>query len=465
VNKAIRRVWVVVAIMVLALMINITASYLLRSESLLNNPQNRRVLQAQFNQQRGAILVGNTPVVQTVAVQGPYAYQREYSNGPLYAPVSGYFSFSYGRSKLEQVYNSQLSGSDSDSIIQRVQDEITGQLPQGASIQTTINAKAQQAAWNAIGDHTGAVVAVDYTTGAILAYVSRPSYDPGPLAGSDAAAVQAAWNAMNSDPSKPGLDRAGGEIKPPGSTFKLIVLSAALEAGYTLDSMIDSPNKLLLPGTNTYLGNADSCGGTQITLRQALRVSCNTAFANLGMKLGQDAIRAQAEKYGFDAKFGGDVNSVASTFPTNLSEDQLAMSSIGQFDVAATPLQMAMVSAAIANGGVEMQPHFVSEIRNPDLSLLSTTKTKQLSTPVDPATASALQDAMFGVVDSGTGTAAQVSGMKIGGKTGTAENDPSHPSFSWFTGFSTDPHVAIAVFSDGGPKGTVIFQQGMEAFK
>jgi len=473
-NRSIRQVGAVAAVLILALLINITASYVLRSDSLNNNPQNRRVREAQFAQPRGAILVGNTPVVQTLPSDGRFSYLRTYTDGAMYAPVSGYFSFVYGRSKLEQQYNSQLTGTDDAQIIARLIDQLSGRQPEGASLQTTLNAKAQRAAWNALKGRKGAVVAIDYTTGAILAYVSAPSYDPSKLSSADLNSTQAAWKSLNDDPNKPMSDRAGREIYPPGSSFKLITAAAALEAGWTPQTKVDSPAKLTLPGTSMQMGNSGPCGGTKITLQQALRVSCNTAFANVGMSLGQEALRAQAEKFGFNSAFGGDVNSAKSQFPTGLNESQLAMSAIGQYDVAASPLQMAVVAGAIANGGEVMQPYLVSQVRAADLSLVSTHSPQSLGIAISANTAQELQQMMQDVVKNGTGTRAQVSGLTVGGKTGTAQSDKTRAPYAWFTGYATQLHVAICVFVEdagadedqsGGRTAAPVFAAVLNALK
>jgi len=473
-NRSIRRVAIVAAVMVLAMLVNITASYLLRSDSLNNNPQNRRVREAQFAQPRGAILVGNTPVVQTVPAKGQFPYLRTYSDGPMYAPVSGYFSFVYGRSKLEQVYNSQLTGTDDAQAISRLVDQLWGRQPVGASLQTTIIAKAQRAAWNGLKGQKGAVVAIDYTTGAILAYVSTPSYDPSVLSSADLNATQKAWSDLNADPDRPMADRAGREIYPPGSSFKLITAAAALESGLTPESKIDAPAELPLPNSSMKMQNSNACGGTKVTLEQALRVSCNTAFGKLGMDLGQDALRAQAEKFGFNSSFGGDINSATSKFPSDLDEAQLAMSAIGQYDVAATPLQMAVVAGAIANDGLVMQPYIVSEVRNADLSVVSQQTPVSVRQAVSVATAQQLQQMMQTVVSSGTGTRAQVAGLTVGGKTGTAQSDMVRAPYAWFTGYATQLHVAICVFVEdagadedqsGGRTAAPIFAQVLSALK
>lgn len=450
-NRSIRKVAVFAGLLILALLVNISASYLLRTNSLDNNPQNQRVREAQFGGPRGAILVGNTAIVQTVDSNGRFANLRTYTNGPMYAQVTGYYSFVYGRNKLEQAYNSQLTGTDDARAVQHFIDLLFGRQSLGSSLQTTINAKAQQAAWDGLAGKKGAVVAIDYTTGAILAYVSTPSYDPAVFASDDLSTGIQDWKDLNANANAPMSDRAGREIYPPGSTFKLITAAAALEAGMTPDSMVDSPSSLTLPGTSTKLGNAESCGPASITLQKALQVSCNTAFANIGMQLGADALRAQAEAFGFDTSFGGDVNSATSRFPASPDEAQTAMSAIGQYEVAATPLQMAVVAGAIANGGQVMQPYFVSQVRAPDLSVVSQHSPTSLGQAVSAQTAQQLQQMMQAVVSGGTGQRAQVSGLTIGGKTGTAQSDKVRAPYAWFVGYAAQPHVAICVFVQDSP--------------
>lgn len=474
-NRAIRKVSVVAALMFFALLANLTLSYYLRSDSLLNNPNNRRVREAEYTQPRGAILVSNSPIAQSKASTGRFSNVRSYANGPLYAPVTGFYSYSYGRNKLEQAYNSQLTGRSDSQFIERMIDSVNGRNTQGASLQTTINAKAQQAASTALKGRRGAVVAMDWSTGAILAYVSSPSYDPNDLTGSDVTAVKKAWDDLQADPANPMSDRAGREIYPPGSVFKLVTAAAALESGWTPLTEVASPATLQLPQTATILGNVNNCGGERVSMNQALQVSCNTAFANIGMALGGDALRTQAAKFGFNSRVTSDVNSVASRFPQTLNIPQTAMSAIGQFDVAATPLQMAMVAAGIANGGAVMEPYLVSEVRNADLSVLSSRRPTQLSTAMSPVNARTLAEMMINVVNNGSGRRAQVAGVRVGGKTGTAQSDPSRPNYAWFTGFAEDPKVAITVFVEdaavpeddinGGRVAAPVFKTVLEALR
>ncbi len=447
-NRPLRRVAIVVAIMFFALLANLTVVET-RATALNANSQNRRTRDAEFSQDRGAILVGNTAVAQTVATTGRFQFKRVYSNGALYAPVTGYYSYDFGRSGLEWEYNTQLSGTSDAQAFQRIMDAITDRKVQGATIHTTLDAKAQAAAYAGLRGKSGAVVAIDYTTGAVLAEVTNPSYDPNQLSTTDLAAEFANWKTLTSDADRPMANRATREIYPPGSSFKLVTAAAALENGMTPTTEVKSPSSLTLPGTVTNLTNEVNCGGTTSTLTHALVVSCNTAFANVGLTLGAAKLRAQAEKFGFDSPVSGDVNGVGSQFPAHPNSSQVAMSAIGQFDVAASPLQMAMVAAGIANGGKVMNPYLVSQVSSPDLSLLSSHTASVKSQAMSAANATLLQAMMVDVVTSGTGTPAAVSGVRVGGKTGTAQSDPSRPPYAWFVGFAdngSNVHVAIAVF-------------------
>lgn len=446
-NTALRRVSVFAALMILALLANVTFNYGVRSSGLLTDPGNRRVVDAQFDAPRGSILVGTTAIAETVPVEGGrFSVERVYSNGPLYAPVTGYYSYIYGRTGLEQRYNDELSGSGDSQLFRRILSELGGSQPQGDTIQTTIDANAQQAASDALGGRTGAVIAMDYTTGAILAWASTPGYDPNQLSSTDLESTQAAWNQLNADGNQPLKDRSTQEIYPPGSTFKLVVASAALEDGMSADSTVASPTTLPLDNSTTTLPNSTNCGGDTTTIDHALQVSCNTAFANLGMGLGQDKVREQAERFGFNAAFGGDVDSATSVFPSDLDNAQLAMSSIGQYDVSATPLQMASVAATLANGGQVMQPYVVSQVRDANLNVISETRPTTVRRAVSEETADSMQQMMIHVVESGTATATQIGGRTIGGKTGTAENMAGASAYSWFAGFDQETNVALAVF-------------------
>lgn len=474
-NRPIRRVAVVAAIMFFALLANASYMAVFRADGLQADPRNRRARDAEFATERGAILVGNTPVAQTKTSSGRFKYQRSYPNGTLYAPVTGYYSYDFARAGLESSYNTQLSGTDDSQFFGRLADTFTGAQPKGASLQTTIDARAQQAAADALGSRTGAVVAIRPSTGAVLAMVSSPSYDPNELATTDLKAEQANWEKLTGDSTRPMSNRATKEIYPPGSTFKLVTAAAALEKGLKADSQVDSPASLTLPQSTAKLTNEVDCGGAKSTIDHALQVSCNTAFANLGLQLGDAALREQAAKFGFDSSLEGDLNPATSRFPASVDRAQLAMSAIGQYDVVATPLQMAVVAAAIANDGQVMQPYLVQEVRNPDLSVLDERKPRKLQRAMSAGNAQSLQTMMQHVVASGTGQAAQVQGSTVGGKTGTAQSDPKRPPYAWFVGYSKNPDVAIAVFIEdaqvqrsdiaGGRLAGPVFRSVVEALK
>jgi penicillin-binding protein A len=445
-NKPIRRVAFIALLMFGLLLANGTYMMIFQQQSLAAQPQNRRVRDAEFAQNRGAILAaGKTEIAKTVPSKDRFKYQRVYPEDELYAVITGFYSYDRGSTGLERTYNAPLSGTDDALFIRQLVDMATNKTPEGASVQTTIVPKIQKAAADALGNQKGAVVALDPKTGAVLAMVTSPTFDPNDIAGHDIEAAGKAYDRLASNSQL--SNRAAREIYPPGSTFKLVTAAAALADGKTPDSMVDSPDPLKLPGTRVYLSNSTNCGGTKITMTQALKVSCNTAFANLGMDVGEDKLREQAQLFGFDRRHLDDLGGVASQFPDKLNEAQLALSSIGQYDVAASPLQMAMVAAAIANDGVLMDPYVVSTVRSQDLKPIETHKASELSTAMTPKNAKELQQMMSEVVSEGTGRNAQIPGVEVAGKTGTAQSDPKRKPFAWFTSFAPvdDPAIAVAV--------------------
>jgi peptidoglycan glycosyltransferase len=438
-------------IMMLALMANSTYLQAFRANELNGRNDNRRVRDAQFSVDRGPILIGSTPIAQSKPVDDRFDFQRTYPVGPAYAPVTGYYSFLYGRLGIELSQNSQLNGSDPSLAFRRVVDVITNRKQQGASVSLTLNAKAQLAAYKALAGKKGAAVAIEPKTGKILALVSRPSYDPNELAGHDLEKVGAAWKKFTEDKNKPMSNRAARELYPPGSTFKLVTAAAALSSGkYNPQSQVRSPAQLELPQTTVPLVNENrsNCGGSDnATLTVALRLSCNTAFGSVGLDLGADALREQAEKFGFGERQLPELGAVASQFPADPNPPQVAQSAIGQFDVQATPLQMAMVAAGIANKGDVMKPYLVQSVKTADLKTVSETKPESLHQAVSPEVAAQLTQMMVDVVENGTGKPGRISGVQVAGKTGTAQTAKDRPPFAWFTAFApaNDPQVAVAV--------------------
>ena len=432
------------------------------AESLNENPMNNRTVLDQLSRNRGPILVEGEPIAQSVATDDAYKYQRSYGSGDLdpeaYAALTGFFSITSGASGLERAEGSILAGTDDALLYDRISTFLTGQDPTGAAIDLTINAKAQEAAWKGLGNQKGAAVALNPKTGEILAMVSTPGWDPNALATHDTQKARTAYQDLLEDSDNPLYNRAlGGNLYPPGSVFKLVTAAAALESGnYTKDSELDAPDRLTLPQTSHTISNAGgaSCGsGGKATLTHSIIKSCNTPIAKLGMDIGADALNAQAEEFGFGRSFNVPLAVTASSFPADANAPELAQSAIGQFEVRTTPLQIAMVSAAIANGGVEMEPNLIKQVRNArTLETIQTPSPREFSRPISGGTSQALKDMMVQVVKEGTGTAAQIPGVDVGGKTGTAQHAQGAAPHAWFTGFAPadDPQVAVAVVVESG---------------
>lgn len=455
-NTPLRRLSTVVTVMFLGLMLAASWVQFVQAPSLNNDQRNVRTLYREYGNFRGPIVVGGQAIATSTAVDDSFGYLRTYAAGPVYAPATGFYSIVFGRSGIEQWLNTELNGSADSLFYERLQDLVTGRQTRGASVELTIDPAVQAAAWDALGNQRGAVVALDPRTGAILAMVSKPSFDPNGLASHDLAAVRATWEALQADPTEPMANRAiAGDTYPPGSTFKLITAATALENGYTASTQVSAPRTLTLPQTSTVLqnfgGSACSASG-RMTLADALRISCNTAFAQLGSDLGADELRAQAQAFGFDTPLNVPMKVTESQFPDDPDAPQTALSAIGQFEVRVTPLQMAMVSAAIGNGGVQMTPYLVQTVRSQDLTVVRETSPSELARPISATTATQLRDMMVGVVANGTGRAAQVSGVTVAGKTGTAQTTSEAAPHAWFTAFAPAeaPTVAVAVVVENG---------------
>ena len=484
-NTALRRLASVALVMCLALMGSVTWVQFFQADRLNADTRNTRTLYRTIGDARGSIVVGGTAVVTSVPVDDPFGYQRTYSDGDraqavTYSSVTGYFGFN-GRSGLERYADEYLS-SDSDHLVfTRIRDLLTGRQPEGATVETTIVPQVQEAAVAALGDNEGAIVAIEPSTGRILALVSTPGFDPNPLASHDSGAASAAYLALAcpghpdaahataaecreaaASIGNPLSNKVYNERYAPGSTFKLITAAAALESGqYSPDSMLYGPRELDLPQTSkplkNYGGSACDPRSDQISLTDSLKVSCNTSFASLSLDLGADALREQAQAFGFDGAQGEvriPMPAVKSQYPADPDPPMTAYSAIGQGDVQATPLQMAMVSAAIANDGKMMKPYLIETVRAANLSVIATGKQEQISRPVSSRTAAQLTQMMEVVVQSGSARPAQIPGVRVAAKTGTAQ-DPGKAPHVWFTGFAPadDPQVAVVVFIKNG--GTV----------
>ena len=465
-NAPIRRLSFIVAFLFSTLLVSTTWIQFVKAKELNDRPGNRRTLLESYSRERGAILVGGSPVATSVPTNDELKYVRTYPSGKLYSQVTGYYSFTYGAGGgLEGAEDALLSGQSDQLFYRRVVDLMTGKVPSGASLELTINPKAQAAADAALGNQRGAVVALDPSTGAILAMVSHPQYDPTTLSSHDLKSVAAAWKALNADPARPAVNRAiAGDLYPPGSTFKLITAAAALSSGtFTEQSQIPGPASLDLPQTTVNLPTDDNqpCGaGDKTTLTHALEISCNTAFGWLGLQLGGAELRAQAAKFGFGDALRVPMRVTPSTVPAQLNPPQTAQAAIGQYDVRVTPLQMAMVAAGIANKGIVMGPYLVKDTRNGDLDIIDQSQPVQLSQAVSPDVAAALTRMMITVVQSGTGTPAQIAGIQVAGKTGTAQHCTGCAPHAWFVAFAPadNPRIAVAVVvEDGGIAGSEAF--------
>lgn len=455
-NTPVRRLATVVLAMFLVLMASASWVQFVQAPSLNADQRNVRTLYNEYGNFRGPIVAGGDSVAVSDPVDDAFGYQRSYPEPEVYAAVTGYYSVVFGRTGLELETNDQLTGRADSLFWTRLQDLLTGRRPQGSAVETTIIPAAQEAAFRALGDQRGAAVAIDPQTGAILALVSTPSFDPNVLAGHNTAVVNEAYRALNNDGDRPLVNRAiGGDTYPPGSTFKLVTAAAALEAGLEPGDEVFAPRELDLPLTSATVSNfggAACDSGDTTTLSNAMRVSCNTAFAQLGLDLGDEALRRQAEAFGFAQPLRVPLRVTPSSFPADPDAPQTALSAIGQFEVSATPMQMAMVSAAIANGGVQMQPYLVERVRTADLDVVERANPTELRRPISAGTASALREMMIEVVRSGTGQSAQISGVEVAGKTGTAQHASGEDPHAWFTGFAPaeNPQVAVAVVVERG---------------
>ncbi|MCW2622181.1 MAG: penicillin-binding protein, partial [Frankiales bacterium] len=362
-NRPLRKVAVACLVLFGILLANANYRQIVKGSDYRDDPANRRVLERTYERERGALVLADparTVVARSVEQDARFKYLRTYPAGPLYAPATGFYSFVYGATGMERAEDKVLSGEDDRLFVKRISDALTGREPRGGDVVLTLQAAAQQAAAAGMAGKQGAVVALDPRTGAILALVSAPSFDPNALSSFDGAAVRAAYTAAAGDPAQPLLNRALNQSYPPGSTFKVITSAAALQAGRTPETLVLSPRQLTLPQTTAPLNNfgGESCGADQITLADALRISCNTAYAQLALDIGQQALFDQAKAFGFDDdNLDVPLPVSASRFPEQQDLPSLGQSGIGQRDVRATPLQMAMVAAGIANGGTVMKPY------------------------------------------------------------------------------------------------------------
>ncbi|MEV8453053.1 penicillin-binding transpeptidase domain-containing protein [Streptomyces sp. NPDC052095] len=443
--RYIRRAAALLLVLLVALLLNAARIQVLDADKLDNNPANRRLTIARYDQPRGDIVVSGRSVTGSKDTGEQLAYERTYREGPLYAPVTGYASQTYGTTLLENAEDPLLSGTDPMLAPLPFWNDVTRAQQPGGRVVTTVVDAVQRAAYQGLGGRRGAVAALEPATGKILALVSTPSYDPGLISGTGAA-VTGAWERLNASKSQPMLNRAIRQTYPPGSTFKIVTAAAALDAQVVTDPDADTrtPSPYVLPGTTTTLPN-EARGCERASLAEAIRISCNTVLADLGVRVGLDGMVDAARNFGFDDTGLRIPSGVAkSNFDTRMSKDQLALSSIGQFDTTATPLQMAMVAAAVANGGELMRPYLVDRTTTHGSRTVQRNGPRSYHRAMNPGTAMQLRRMMVDVVENGTGTNAALDGVTVGGKTGTAQHgvDNSGLPYAWFISWAQAPDAA-----------------------
>ncbi|PDP88413.1 peptidoglycan glycosyltransferase [Glycomyces fuscus] len=480
-NTPIRRLSIFSFLLLLVLMANVTWLQGFQAQAIKEDPLNRRQFSERLSEARGPILVADENVAysENIADEGePERYQRMYEGGGLYTPIVGSFR-TYGASGIELTENALLDGSDDRLAVRNFRDIITGREPEGAQVQLTLDPEVQRAAYEGfqqLGDKNGAAVALDPSTGAILGAVSYPSYDANEVVSiTDTGTAVANYTELENDPRQPLLNRALHEFYPPGSTFKVVTAAAAMEhLDATPESTQEAPDVLELGGQLPNATPGGTCnGGQPDTLAHSIQISCNTSMANWAIEMGGEALSEQATAFGFnrEEELNVPLSVIPSSAPPETDRNILGRAGIGQSNVQATPLQMAMVAAGVANSGEVMKPYSVATVRDSDLSVVTQTSPESYSQAVSASTAADLTEMMTLVTGpGGSGTNAAISGMEVAGKTGTAETGPDSPTHNWFIGFAPadDPQIAVAVVvefggSSGGEIAAPIARQMMEA--
>ncbi|MGH9211798.1 MAG: peptidoglycan D,D-transpeptidase FtsI family protein [Acidimicrobiales bacterium] len=476
-TKQIRNLGMFLVACYVALFLQVNRLTVFQADELQDNPQNNRQALRDFDAPRGSIATADGVVIARSRPiedpeQGQFTTQREYPLGPRYAHITGFFNpLSIGTDGLEQVYNDELAGrtvtdiTDLDSLDRFVEDFFVDEEHVGnvtLTVRDNVQAEAE-AAINELGGQRASVVAIDPRDGAILAMYSNPTYDPNTLAVHDADQATAVSEALNADPTKPRLSRVYQERFAPGSTFKVVTGSAGVESGRVTPDDPDYPTSetYTAPSGGSPIPNfgGSSCGGR---LFEILADSCNTAFAQMGTEdVGGDNLTSTAEAFGFNQDVPIDLPRPAeSNFPVENAQDDAfrAQISIGQNEVSSTPLQMALVAAAVANGGEVMRPHVMSEIRDEDEEVIESYDPEVWTTAMSGSTAGLMQQAMIGVVEGGTAERLDENvddDVVVGGKTGTAQLGDTGTSHAWIIGFAGpeggDPEVAVAVIVEAQP--------------
>lgn len=427
---------------------NLTYIQVIKADDYQNMAGNNHTIAKQAYIQRGSIITSDGVTLAESVQQEDGTYARSYPNGNMASHTVGYYSTQYGSSGIENSMNDTLTGSKDYSSWENAILSLAGVAQPGNSVVLTIDSRIQTAAEQALDGISGAIVVLDPSTGAVLAKASSPTYD-----NTDIASVRASGSEDSSE-----YDRTTQALYTPGSTFKVVTLAAALETGTaTLDSQYNATSEIEVGGASiTNINDADY--GT-ISLQTAFEVSANTAFAEVATEVGASDLVQYANAFGYGQSLGQDFSTTASIMPDadEMTEWELAWAGAGQpVGQGHTPgpqttcMQNAVVAAAIANGGIVMDPYVVEEVLSPEGTVVSETQPRSLGQAVSAGTASEVAEAMLGVVEEGSGTAAQVSGVEVAGKTGTAQATSSNVN-STFIGFAPydNPTVAISVVIEG----------------
>lgn len=473
-SRQIRALGIVVIVCYVALFLKLNQVQVLQAAAYSNRPDNTRQLQRDFNQPRGDILTADeSTVARSVPVRAALRYQREYPDGDLFSAVSGFYSFTLGSDGVERSYNEQLAGRTPSLKLHRLSGFFSETSSEG-DVVLTLHKSVQQVARDALGEWHGSVVALDPRSGAVLAMWSNPTYDPNALSNNDADEAAAAKGLYEASPAKPLLPKTFRERYFPGSAFKVVTATAGLTSGVVTPTAPEYPavRSYKPPLTSRSISNFDGsvCGGTLFTI---LARSCNTSFAQMAAEnTGPDPMIDAAEAAGFNSvppidlprparsayptDFGSVVSRPEGSAPVYEDTPKLAQTAIGQNDVRATPLQMALVAAGVGNRGEIMTPHVMSEVRARNRDVVEKYRISPWRESMTPEVASTMREAMVGVVQNGTATVMRTPGSEVGAKTGTAQLGTKPPrSNGWMIAFAGPPgepaHVAVAVIVEDLP--------------
>jgi peptidoglycan glycosyltransferase len=456
-TKEMRRLSIVMLFMFLSLFVATSWIQVVQGDSLAQTQGNTRSLLDSYQIQRGSIIVDGMPIATSVPSNDEFQYQRVYTDSPMWSDVTGYFNPALQSSTgIERALNADLSGTGSGAFFSEIERIVSGQPQRGFSVELTLDAAAQRAAYEAFGDLEGAAVAIEPDTGRILAMVSTPGYDANQIAVHSASEADAAYNTLDELKPNPLVNASINEVSPPGSTFKVLVAAAAYATGdWTPESTLPNPARYTLPGSNSQVSNAwgGTCGsGPTVTIAEAIKLSCNIPMAELAVELGSQEILTMAEKFGFNQEFETPLSVTASSYPRALDDAQTALTGFGQGKVTSTALQVAMISAGLANDGLVMKPRLVDAVIGNDLSTVREYSNEEFDRATDADVADDVTKSMVASVRDGAAQGARIDGIDVAGKTGTAENDGDEPYTLWFTGFAPadDPKVAVAVVVQNG---------------